>query len=176
MPIQISCPSCSRQLRVPDNLIGQTVRCPTCQNTFTAAVEESAAPSPREEARPEPRSDYREEEPRREREEPRRSRRPRDDDDDDRPRRRRDYKPHRGMLILILGILGLVGVGSPITGILAWIFGNNDLKEIREGRMDPEGESNTNLGRILGMISTLLWVIGIFGCCCIFGLAAMKGH
>ena len=40
MPIQIACPTCQRQLRVPDNLIGEMVKCPSCQNTFTATKTE----------------------------------------------------------------------------------------------------------------------------------------
>jgi hypothetical protein len=36
-------------------------------------------------------------------------------------------KPHRGTLILILGILSFVACGI-ITGIPAWIMGSSDLK------------------------------------------------
>ncbi len=67
-------------------------------------------------------------------------------------------KPHRGTLILVLGILSLVVCG-PI-GIAAWIMGNGDLKEIDAGRMDPAGRGNTNAGRICGMVGTFLTVIG----------------
>ncbi len=173
MPIQISCPSYARQLRVPDNLIGQTVKCPSCQNVFTA---EAAASPPPGEAYRESSAAYQDEPPRRDDEPPRPDRgRDRDDDYDDRPRRRR-YAPHRGTLILILGILGLVGIGAPITGIIAWILGNSDLAQMRAGAMDPEGESNTSLGRILGMIATLLWAIGLFGFCCCIGFGVMSKH
>jgi hypothetical protein len=44
-------------------------------------------------------------------------------------------------------------------------MGNNDLKEIRAGRMDPEGEQMTNIGRILGMIATILNIVCIGGYC-----------
>jgi hypothetical protein len=40
-------------------------------------------------------------------------------------------------------------------------MGNSDMKEIRAGRMDPEGESLTNIGRILGMICTILMVVSL---------------
>src|SRR2546429_590559 len=43
MPITISCPSCRRQLRVPDDLLGKTVRCPGCQSTFTAEDPDAVA-------------------------------------------------------------------------------------------------------------------------------------
>lgn len=71
----------------------------------------------------------------------------------------RYLKPHRGSMILVLGILGLVV--CPICGIVAWIMGNGDLREIRGGYMDPEGEGLTNAGRIVGMIATILMLISI---------------
>ena len=68
-------------------------------------------------------------------------------------------QPHRGTLILVLGILSLVLCG-PI-GIAAWIMGNTDLKEIDAGRMDPAGRGNTHAGRICGMIGTGFTVTGL---------------
>jgi len=68
-------------------------------------------------------------------------------------------KPHRGTLVLVLGILGLVVCGP--LGIAAWIMGNNDLREINAGSMDPEGRSLTNAGRICGMIATILLALGL---------------
>jgi hypothetical protein len=41
MPIQTSCPSCFRPLRVPDELIGQSVRCPGCATEWIAKPAES---------------------------------------------------------------------------------------------------------------------------------------
>jgi hypothetical protein len=67
-------------------------------------------------------------------------------------------KPHRGTLILVLGILSLAGC-TIFTGIPAWIMGNNDLKEMRAGTMDPEGQQLTNIGKILGMVSCILTVV-----------------
>ncbi len=49
--------------------------------------------------------------------------------------------PHRGVLILILGILGIVCCF--ICGIIAWVMGNNDLREI-------------DAGRICGMVSVII--------------------
>jgi hypothetical protein len=57
-------------------------------------------------------------------------------------------KPHRGAIILVLGILGLVMCGV-FTGLPAWIMGNGDLKEMDSGVMDPEGRGLTNAGKIL---------------------------
>ena len=68
-------------------------------------------------------------------------------------------EPHRGTLILVLGILSLVMCGF-FTGIPAWIMGRNDLRKIKNGLMDPTGRSMTNGGKICGIISVILTVIG----------------
>ena len=46
MPSIIDCPSCSRKLQVPDALLGQQVRCPTCTSVFEALA--TAKPPPEE--------------------------------------------------------------------------------------------------------------------------------
>ncbi len=46
-------------------------------------------------------------------------------------------------------------------GIVAWVMGNGDLKQIDAGAMDPNGRSMTNAGRICGMIATILLAVGI---------------
>ncbi|MHC4680022.1 MAG: DUF4190 domain-containing protein [Planctomycetota bacterium] len=67
--------------------------------------------------------------------------------------------PHRGGLILALGILGLVCCF--ICGIIAWVMGNNDLREMAAGRMDRSGQGLTQAGKICGMISVILQIIGL---------------
>jgi predicted Zn finger-like uncharacterized protein len=37
-----ACPNCQRQLKVPENLLGKTVRCPSCQTTFVAQDDQEA--------------------------------------------------------------------------------------------------------------------------------------
>jgi hypothetical protein len=87
-------------------------------------------------------------------------------------------KPHRSSLILVLGILSLV-VCAPL-GIIAWIFGADDLKAMAAGTMDPNGRSNTEVGKICGMISTVLTLIVVTVCVILFtfGLIAslVSGH
>lgn len=39
MPEIVTCPNCSRKLRVPDNLLGKTVKCPECKQAFSAQTE-----------------------------------------------------------------------------------------------------------------------------------------
>jgi len=67
-------------------------------------------------------------------------------------------RPHRGVLILVLGILGIVCCF--ICGIIAWVMGNNDMREIDAGRMDPTGRGLTQAGKICGMVSVILQIVG----------------
>ncbi len=68
-------------------------------------------------------------------------------------------KPHRGTTVLVLGILGLVC--CIVCGIIAWVMGSKDLKEMDEGIMDPEGRGLTQAGKICGMVSVGLQVLGL---------------
>lgn len=82
-------------------------------------------------------------------------------------------KPHRGGTILALGIIGIVLCF--ITGIIAWVMGNNDLKEIKQGLRDPEGESLTKAGMICGIIGTVLAVLGIIWAVFVVGMTSILG-
>jgi len=66
--------------------------------------------------------------------------------------------PHRGVLILVLGILGLV-LMCPLLAPMAWIMGKADIDEIDAGRMDPEGRGLTQAGMVLGIAATLLIIL-----------------
>ena len=70
-----------------------------------------------------------------------------------------ELQPHRGTMILVLGILGLV-ICQPV-GIAAWIMGRNDIGEMNAGRMDPEGRGLTEAGKILGIISVVILALSI---------------
>jgi hypothetical protein len=80
-------------------------------------------------------------------------------------------KPHRGGLILALGILSFVLCGV-FTAIPAWIMGSSDIKEMDAGAMDPSGRGLTQAGKILGMVHCILWLLAIlaFGGFLILGL------
>ncbi|MBW3595810.1 MAG: hypothetical protein KY475_00890 [Planctomycetes bacterium] len=71
-------------------------------------------------------------------------------------------KPHRGGLILALGILAFV-VACPVLSFLAWTMGTADLREMREGRMDPSGMGRTQAGMVLGMLLSVAAIIGLMG-------------
>lgn len=154
MPQTIPCPHCRRQLNIQEAHLGEQVRCPACQQVFTATA---PPPPPVEEAKRfvsagesiEEQSsdalDFREEE---EGQTP--------DEDEDHPRGR----PHHGVLILTLGILGLVLSCCPLAG---WILGgcamslaSTDMYEMAARRMDRSGRGMTRAGKILGAIAVLL--------------------
>ena len=81
--------------------------------------------------------------------------------------------PHRGPVILTLGILGLAG-GCFILGIIAWVMGRKDLPEIDAGRMDPAGRSMAHAGMILGMIGTILCLLALIGLPCCMALPHLQ--
>ena len=79
----------------------------------------------------------------------------------------------RGWIVLALGILGFTCF--PL-GIVAWVLGNRDLREMRAGRMDPSGLGLTTAGQILGIIFTVLWVTPILIWLGIMVLAIVVKH
>lgn len=62
-------------------------------------------------------------------------------------------------LILIFGILGVVGI--TVLGPVAWILGNNALKEIDASNGMIGGRGNVNAGRICGIIATVILGISL---------------
>jgi predicted Zn finger-like uncharacterized protein len=199
----VACPECKKHLQVPDDLLGKKVQCPECKHTFTArspgdeqeerkSKTSTTAATPPTSKAPEwdkksssssgkngKKRSRRDEEDDEDEDE---------DDDDDRPSRRRkrrrssarggNYVPHRGGMILAFGLIGLVGhmlipIAPIIFAIIAWVMGNTDLAEMRAGRMDPEGEGMTQAGRIMGMISVILAIVGVIAFCGIFGCAVL---
>jgi hypothetical protein len=77
-------------------------------------------------------------------------------------------RQHRGVQILVFGILSLVV--CLLFGIAAWVMGNTDLQEMASGRMDPSGRDFTQAGRICGIVGTVILVIQLVFVV-IFGLA-----
>ena len=65
--------------------------------------------------------------------------------------------------VLVLGILSLVVCG--VLGPFAWSMGNRALREIDASALSPQplgGRETVNIGRILGMIATVLLAVGLF--------------
>lgn len=222
MPVIVNCPSCRGPLRVPDELLGKNVRCPTCQATFEAQQapvppppepppnlpEPSSVRLPPEPAAPPPPSPGPWRAPPENQPEPEVEPEPcpycgklidpnanvcphcraeLEDEDFDRPwdrirgEVRRDCEPHRGTLVMILGIvsvalgaaslpavccgpLGLLTLIATPLGITAWVLGHKDLQRMQLRQMDPQGESQTRAGWICGIIGTALGICGLLGC------------
>jgi hypothetical protein len=79
----------------------------------------------------------------------------------------------KGMTILILGILSLVCC-SPL-GIAAWLMGNSALKEIDAQPGRYANRQIVQIGRILGIIGTVILVLTVIWFLFLGGLAAVSG-
>jgi transcription elongation factor Elf1 len=99
--IQVNCPSCGKLLRLPDDVAGKQLHCPSCQNQFkmeaqNGTAESSRRPQPREafqaKSRPNRPSSRAEDLDEKDRPSRRSSRYDDDDDFDDRPVRRRSSR------------------------------------------------------------------------------------
>ncbi|MFC7620510.1 hypothetical protein [Microlunatus sp. GCM10028923] len=64
----------------------------------------------------------------------------------------------QGTTILVLGIVGFFVFPC---GIVAWYMGNKAMKEIQASGIRYGNESNVNIGRILGMVTTILGIVGV---------------
>jgi len=195
----MNCPLCQRLLRISPEFLGRTMRCPGCQQTFTAqAPVAPPAPEPIVDltddqfidppADPDPIIDLTEDQLVRSRADPaaepppappvprRPPRRRRWEDEDD---RYRFHRPHRGGLILTLGILGLVFfpaiVVSLALSITALCLANNDLREMAYGNMDTAGRGSTQGGKTCAIIGIVFTAIA-FPVLCLLRLAIMGSH
>jgi len=167
----ITCPKCRRTLQVPEHYLGQTVECPQCGHQFVAtsnAVSTVPVPSstPTKPAAPKRHWDYDDAD-----DDDYRRRRRYDDDDDEEfadiaaPRLREHLPPNRGGLIMALGLVSVIGGWMfclpVVVGPVAWILAQQDLRGIRDGRLDPTNENMVRTGQICGIISTIILVLGV---------------
>jgi len=154
MAIRFACNACQTPLSIDESKAGLAVACPKCGARLQVPSVQTTLPPPA----PMPAE-------------------PAPGRADDMPR-----EPHRGVLILVLGIVSaavavlsllcgiffapvaFVGILGIIPGILAWIFGQQDIAKIRAGTMDPTGEGMVNGGRICGIVGTI--VQGTTTLCC----------
>jgi hypothetical protein len=86
---------------------------------------------------------------------------------------RAEQQPHRGPILLVLGITGLafsalgalscavhplalfLVVGLALSA-LAWLLGSVDMARIRTGSMEPSGRATTQAARTCGIVGTAL--------------------
>jgi hypothetical protein len=94
---------------------------------------------------------------------------------------RRDRVPHRSRFLLVLGIVALFlsiptfpfflpGLIGSALGAAVWHMANQDLRDMRRGLMDPDGEAATWdarmpaiaavwIGGSLGVLTGLVWLM-----------------
>ena len=167
MAIEFKCQNCQKTLRVADEFAGKKARCPNCQTILlvesdTETVEPIAVKPPVASA-PQPpaygqtgtpsASPFATGNPYSSPAQASQYRTP--------TRRHSRGEPHRAGLVFGLGIGAIVCNICLIPGILALTFGLNDLKAMKEGRMDNEGHGLTLAGTIMGGIMTGLAALGL---------------
>jgi predicted Zn finger-like uncharacterized protein len=163
MPEQIRCPECDATLRVPDNLLGKSVKCPKCQTTFTATTE---APDEPERIVKEPiRASSRRPSPPVEEEEDEELP-PEDEEEEERPRRRRRRRRRSsaeaesavaGPAIALM-IVGGIALGLAILGLVLNLLGVGLLAANPRGMAGPQQADSA--ARMFGSV-----VGGIIGIC-----------
>jgi hypothetical protein len=70
-------------------------------------------------------------------------------------------KRHRGVVVLVLGILGIMT--CVLCGAFAWRWAKRDLAEMDAGVMDDRGRSLTEAGKICGMIAVIVNAVVLGG-------------
>ncbi|MGW0804474.1 DUF4190 domain-containing protein [Nonomuraea sp. NPDC002799] len=78
-----------------------------------------------------------------------------------------------GTTILVLGILSLVVCG--FLGPFAWVMGNKALSEIDESGYAYDNRGMVQAGRICGMISSILMILGVGFFVLMIGLGIVTG-
>lgn len=68
---------------------------------------------------------------------------------------------HRGTLILLLAIFGIIFTPCAFLSVVAWVMGAKDLEKIKTGVMNPAGLSTTQVGYYLGMIWSVIVICGM---------------
>lgn len=76
----------------------------------------------------------------------------------------------RGSTILVLGILSIVL--CQVLGPIAWAMGNEELRRISAGQVDPMTRSSVTAGRICGIVATVLMVVSVIA---VVGMFAFVG-
>jgi predicted Zn finger-like uncharacterized protein len=161
MPTIVQCPSCEKKLRVADELLGKTVRCPGCKTAFTAEGEdepieaELVEEAPRRPRRPVAAADDEEDEPR-----PRRPQEVEDEEKDEpRPRRRpRRINPRREAESAVAGpaiaLMVIAGLGALVD---VWALVNILLGlSVAPAGVDP---GVFKVARAIALVLMVVWTI-----------------
>ena len=69
-----------------------------------------------------------------------------------------NVKPHRGGLVLSIGILSWL-TQCVVFGVVAWVLGLHDLPEMSQSRRDAGGRTATRIGMIFGAIHCMVLIV-----------------
>jgi hypothetical protein len=75
--------------------------------------------------------------------------------------------------VLVLGIVGFIF--CQILGPFAWVMGNKTIKEIDANPNQWDGRSEALVGKILGIVSTVLLVLSVLTLIAVFGFILVVG-
>ncbi|HJS71468.1 MAG TPA: DUF4190 domain-containing protein [Acidimicrobiia bacterium] len=67
-------------------------------------------------------------------------------------------EPSQATTVLVLGILAVL---FQILGPVAWIMGNKELAAIDAGRRSPENRGSAKVGKVIGIIMTVVLVLTV---------------
>lgn len=195
MPIEFVCPACQTTLRVSEQHAGKKAKCPHCQSVMQVPMQSAPATPPMAPPMapptPPPVNPYGNSEPLPPLTDPSANNpyvnggSPNPPGSNPylsspanpyqstgtAPPQQRYQKAHRGALILILGIMSIMCNFFLLPGILAWVLGRGDLKQMDAGAMDPSGRGVTTAGMVIGIIMTCLY--GLSVCFYIFAIVAL---
>lgn len=76
-------------------------------------------------------------------------------------------------LVLVLGILGIVCCG--ILAPIAWYLGNKEMRKIKAGQLPAQNEGMARAGMILGIVGSVLLVLGVLWVLFLGGIAVLQG-
>jgi hypothetical protein len=160
----IFCPACNHKLRVPDDLMGQSVQCPKCDVMFTAPPPASTAEIPAPDDRERYREGVPEREPRPYEDDECRPRR-RDWDDEELPRRSQGKLIAPAVIIMILSVLAFL---DSMARVVIGLFFPKVVEQLQANNAQLFGQQPVNLDMrvvhvVSGSIFAILALLSFFG-------------
>jgi hypothetical protein len=76
------------------------------------------------------------------------------------PFRGAQVQPHRGEVVFLLGLFGML-LGCPVFSGAAWYLGGSDLRAMNLGLMNPGGRGMTTFGYVLGIVVSCFWIVAV---------------
>lgn len=78
----------------------------------------------------------------------------------------------KAIVILVLGIFGVVC--CPVTAPVAWVLGQSELAAVRRGAAPAANEALAQIGMVLGILGTILFVFFLLWFFVFGGLAMLS--